>query len=621
MVKFNSTRQRTNPKKTVKKPAVSSSVGSGAKLNKPKVTFEKSFLKARYHWVVGFVCFGLFALIARAAFVQTINVETFSNEADKRSLRTLTIESARGSILDRNGQMLSVSVPMHAITIDPKVILDEHSLDDRERWTALADSLGLRYKDIAAKIQAKPRSRFEYLARQVPPSVADYVKKLKIPGVMLVSDFRRFYPRAEETAHLIGFTDVDNKGIEGIEKSFNSLLLGKSGSRTYRKDKQGKIVEEIADIKKYEAHNVTLSIDEKLQSMVYREIKRAVAENNATSGTAVLVDVRTGEVLAMVNAPSYNPNKRTGVSEDLMRNKAVTDTFEPGSTVKPFVVLTALQRGAVHRGEIINTGPLVLNGHEIKDVAPRNQQTLDEILENSSNRGVSRLALRMPPSALMETYQNAGLGKSTDLGLGGEQAGYLNANRKRWADIERANVAYGYGINATPLQIARAYVTLGSFGIYRPLSITKVDPPVIGNRVFSEKITRDVVGMMEKVAIKNKRAMVDGYRVAIKTGTAKKLEKGRYVDKYMAYTAGLAPATDPRFALVILIDDPKAGQYYGGAVSAPVFSSIMGYALRAYNITPDAEPSEQNAKITRRVVRLSQQPKLDSQQSPMQQQN
>ncbi|MGF7452841.1 peptidoglycan glycosyltransferase FtsI [Pasteurella bettyae] len=600
MVKFNQV-NKPLPKsnKVVKKqPAIA------VKPNKPKIIYETSFLKGRYRWILGLVCLGLFALVARAAYVQIVNVDALTDEADKRSLRTQEIQSVRGSILDRNGQLLSVSVPMHSVVADPKFVIDENSLEDKERWKALADTIGLSYKELVNRIEKNPRSRFEYLARQVTPSAAEYVKKLKITGVVLRSDSRRFYPRAEETAHLLGFTDIDNNGIEGIEKSFNSLLVGKSGSRTYRKDKYGNIVEDISDVKKYDAHDVVLSIDEKLQSMVYREIKKAVAENKAESGTAVLVDVRTGEVLAMVNAPSYNPNKRNGVAEDLMRNRAVTDTFEPGSTIKPFVVLTALQRGAVRRNEVINTGSLILNGHEIKDVAPRDQQTLDQILENSSNRGVSRLALRMPPSALMETYQNAGLGKSTDLGLGGEQAGFLNANRKRWSDIERANVAYGYGINATPLQIARAYVTLGSFGIYRPLSITKVDPPVIGNRVFSEKITRDVVNMMEKVAIKNKRALVDGYRVAIKTGTAKKLEKGRYVDKYMAYTAGIAPVTDPRFALVILINDPKAGQYYGGAVSAPVFSNIMGYALRASNVTPDGTPTTE--KGTARMIRLNE---------------
>ncbi|VTU09042.1 peptidoglycan glycosyltransferase [Actinobacillus porcinus] len=605
MVKLNSER---NPAPKKPRKPMTSAPNSGVKLNKPKITFETSFLKGRYRWALGFVFLSLFALIARAAYVQIVNVEELTNEADKRSLRVQEIKSARGSILDRNGQMLSISVPMFQLKVDPKVILENDGIaKNKEKWKALAEVLGMSYKDLVSKIESKPKLREIVLARQISEQIKNYAQDLKLPTMIISSDYRRFYPRAEETAHLLGFTDVDNNGIEGIEKSFNSLLVGKSGSRTYRKDKYGNIVEDIANIKKYDAHNVTLSIDKDLQAMVYLEIKKAVAENNASSGTAVLVDVRTGEILAMVNAPSYNPNKRTGVSEDLMRNKAVTDTFEPGSTVKPFVVLTALQNKVVRRDEVINTGPLVLTGKEIRDVAPRDRQTLDEILINSSNRGMSRLALRMPPSALMDTYQAAGLGKPTDLGLGGEQIGYLNANRKRWSDIERANVSYGYGINATPVQIARAYLTLGSFGIYRPLSITKVDPPVIGNRVFSEKITRDVVNIMEKVAIKNKRALVEGYRVAIKTGTAKKIEKGRYVDKYMAYTAGIAPVTDPRFALVILIDEPKAGQYYGGAVSAPVFSAIMGAALRAYNITPDGVPVE-NTKTTKRIVRRNEQP-------------
>lgn len=605
MVKLNSER---NPAPKKPRKPMTSAPNSGVKLNKPKITFETSFLKGRYRWALGFVFLSLFALIARAAYVQIVNVEELTNEADKRSLRVQEIKSARGSILDRNGQMLSISVPMFQLKVDPKVILENDGIaKNKEKWKALAEVLGMSYKDLVSKIESKPKLREIVLARQISEQIKNYAQDLKLPTMIISSDYRRFYPRAEETAHLLGFTDVDNNGIEGIEKSFNSLLVGKSGSRTYRKDKYGNIVEDIANIKKYDAHNVTLSIDKDLQAMVYLEIKKAVAENNANSGTAVLVDIRTGEILAMANAPSYNPNKRTGVSEDLMRNKAVTDTFEPGSTVKPFVVLTALQNKVVRRDEVINTGPLVLTGKEIRDVAPRDRQTLDEILINSSNRGMSRLALRMPPSALMDTYQAAGLGKPTDLGLGGEQIGYLNANRKRWSDIERANVSYGYGINATPVQIARAYLTLGSFGIYRPLSITKVDPPVIGNRVFSEKITRDVVNIMEKVAIKNKRALVEGYRVAIKTGTAKKIEKGRYVDKYMAYTAGIAPVTDPRFALVILIDEPKAGQYYGGAVSAPVFSAIMGAALRAYNITPDGVPVE-NTKTTKRIVRRNEQP-------------
>ena len=599
MVKFNKSSKLPKPKKATKGTSHSS---SAVKPNKPKVVYEKSFLQARYISVLSLILLGLIALVSQAAYVQIVNADSLIDEADKRSLRKQEIQFVRGSILDRNGQLLSVSVPMYSVVADPKFIFDENALKDKERWQKLAEALGISYSNLVQRIEKDPKSRFVYLSRQISPTLAQYVKELKITGIVLKSEARRFYPRVEETAHLVGYTNIDGTGIEGIEKSFDSMLVGKSGSMTYRKDRFGNIVENISDVKKYDAQDVTLSIDEKLQSMVYREIKKAVTENKAESGTAVLVDVRTGEVLAMANAPSYNPNNRVGVKSELMRNRAITDTFEPGSTVKPFVVLTALQRGVVRRDEIINTGPLILNGHEVKDVAPRDQLSLDGILENSSNRGVSRLALRMPPSALMETYQNAGLGKPTDLGLIGEQSGLLNANRARWSDIERANVAYGYGLNATPLQIARAYVTLGSFGIYRPLSITKVDPPVVGQRVFSEKITREVVNMMEKVAIKNGRAMVEGYRVGIKTGTAKKLENGRYVDKYVAYTAGIAPITDPRYALVVLINDPKAGQYYGGAISAPVFSSIMSYALRSNNVPPDGVETD---KTTKRTVRLS----------------
>ncbi|BBE85123.1 peptidoglycan synthase FtsI [Haemophilus influenzae] len=564
-------------------------------------------MRGRYMLSTVLILLGLCALVARAAYVQSINADTLSNEADKRSLRKDEVLSVRGSILDRNGQLLSVSVPMSAIVADPKTMLKENSLADKERIAALAEELGMTKNDLVKKIEKNSKSGYLYLARQVELSKANYIRKLKIKGIILETEHRRFYPRVEEAAHVVGYTDIDGNGIEGIEKSFNSLLVGKDGSRTVRKDKRGNIVEHISDEKKYDAQDVTLSIDEKLQSMVYREIKKAVSENNAESGTAVLVDVRTGEVLAMATAPSYNPNNRVGVKSELMRNRAITDTFEPGSTVKPFVVLTALQRGVVKRDEIIDTTSFKLSGKEIVDVAPRAQQTLDEILMNSSNRGVSRLALRMPPSALMETYQNAGLSKPTDLGLIGEQVGILNANRKRWADIERATVAYGYGITATPLQIARAYATLGSFGVYRPLSITKVDPPVIGKRVFSEKITKDIVGILEKVAIKNKRAMVEGYRVGVKTGTARKIENGHYVNKYVAFTAGIAPISDPRYALVVLINDPKAGEYYGGAVSAPVFSNIMGYALRANAIPQDAEAAENTTtKSAKRIVYIGE---------------
>ena len=477
---------------------------------------------------------------------------------------------------------------------------NEQAKVEREKWQALAKATNIKYNDLMDRLYKSARLRFLYLSRHESEAIARYAQELKLDGIVLKAESRRMYPLAEEASQLIGFTDVDDiHGSEGIERRFDSLLIGKNGRQVIRKDARGNVIENIRDEKQYDPQDVVLSIDEELQSMVYGEIKKAVQENNAESGTAVLVDVQTGEVLAMANAPSFNPNKRDSFRPELMRNRAITDTFEPGSTVKPLVVLTALQNGATYRGEIINTRPFTVNGHTIRDVAPRESLSLTGILQKSSNIGVSRLALRMPSTALVDTYSKVGFGKDTGLGLG-EQRG-TNGDRKRWSDIERATMAYGYGLNVTPLQLARAYATLGSFGIYRPLSITRVDPPVIGERVLPEKTTREVVHMMESVAQKGEggqQAMIDGYRVAVKTGTARKLEKGQYVEKYLAYTAGLAPASNPRFALVVLINEPKAGKYYGGAVSAPLFSKIMGYTLKAKNIKPDNLENSEHHPVT-----------------------
>ncbi|MFC0309774.1 peptidoglycan glycosyltransferase FtsI [Gallibacterium trehalosifermentans] len=564
-----------------------------------------SFSKGRYIVTIVLIIGLLIALIARAAYVQLINADFYIAEGNKRSLRTEQIPFIRGDILDRNGDLLSVSVENYSVIADPKEIFAKNSLMEKERWQRLAETLDMSLPQLIARLNKNPKSRFVYLDRQISPTIAKYIQDLKITGISMRKEYRRFYPTVEESAQLLGYTNIDGQGIEGIEKSFDSLLIGKAGSKTYRRDKSGNIIENISSTQKYDAHDVTLSIDRHLQSMVFREIKKAVAENKAESGTAVLVKISTGEILAMATAPSYNPNNILGSQAELRRNRAITDTFEPGSTVKPFVVLSALTQKIVSPDTVINTTPFVVNGHTIRDVAPRNELSITGILQKSSNIGVSRLSLQMPISVLMNTYHKAGFGKPTNLGLVGEQSGTLPLNRKRWADIERATVAYGYGLTVTPLQLARAYVALGSFGVYRPLSITKVDPPVIGERIYSEKITREVVHMMESVAQPGGggiAAAVPGYRVAIKTGTAKKLENGQYVDKYIAYTAGIAPASNPQFALVILINNPTAGKYYGGAISAPVFSKIMGHTLRAKNITPDGISGE--VKSAKRIVRI-----------------
>ncbi|PVY84491.1 peptidoglycan glycosyltransferase FtsI [Pantoea ananatis] len=572
------------------------------KLKKPED--KASFVSWRFALLCGCILLALGGLLSRVAWLQVINPDKLVKEGDLRSLRVQAVPTARGMISDRGGRPLAVSVPVNAIWGDPKELHDAGGVTLDSRWKALSDALSIPIDQLAARVNANPKGRFIYLARQVNPAIGEYVKKLKLPGIHLREESRRYYPAGQVTSHLIGFTNIDGEGIEGIEKSFDKWLTGEPGERTVRKDRYGRVIEDISSVDSRAAHNLTLSIDERLQALVYRELNNAVAFNKAESGTAVLVDVNTGEVLAMANSPAYNPNNLSDTAKDLMRNRAITDIFEPGSTVKPMVVMTALQRGVVKENSVLNTVPYRVNGHEIKDVARYNELTLTGVLQKSSNVGVSRLALAMPSSALVETYARFGLGKPTNLGLVGESSG-LYPKKQRWSDIERATFSFGYGLMVTPLQLARVYATIGSFGIARPLSITKVDPPVGGERVFPEALVKTVVHMMESVALPGGggvKAAIKGYRVAIKTGTAKKVgPDGRYVNKYIAYTAGVAPASRPRFALVVVINDPQAGKYYGGAVSAPVFGAIMGGVLRTMNIEPDALPTnDKNELVTNR---------------------
>lgn len=603
-MKSEKTQNKAKPKE-LKKQIKSDSIGAEKRAEK-KETKLISFLPTRFRFAY-IVATLVFVALAFSAFsVQISNADKLRKEADARSLRTQKVDAIRGKILDRNGNWLAVSVAMKSIVLDPKEVLDTGSLKEVELWNALAKELNIPLSKIKEKISQKPNSRFVYLDRLVSPSIAEYTKKLKIPGVFLKTEYRRFYPNSEETAHLVGYSSIDGEGLGGVEKSFNSLLIGKAGSRTYRKDNQGNVLDHLSDKEKLAAHNIKLSIDANLQAMAYRRIKKAVEDNKATSGSAVLVDIRTGEILAMATAPSFNPNNLSSSTAELRRNRAITDTFEPGSTVKPFVVLTALEQGIIKPDSVIDTKPFRVNGHLIRDVGHYNKLSIAGILQKSSNIGVSHLSLAMPIDTLLKTYSEVGLGKSINLGLIGEQKGFL-PHRKRWADIERATLAYGYGLMVTPVQLARAYATLGSYGIYRPLSITKVDPPITGKRVLPEKLTKEVLKMMETVALPGGggiAAAIPNYRVAVKTGTAKKIENGRYVDKYISYTAGVAPASNPRYALVIIIDEPTAGKYYGGAISAPVFSSIMGNTLRQENIKPDAMTKLETAE---RIIPLNHQ--------------
>lgn len=547
-------------------------------------------------------CLGL--LLARVGWLQIVAPDKLVKQEDMRSLREEPIEVPRGMITDREGRPLAVSVPVNAVWVDPQTLLSKGGVGFDARWRALADSLHLSLNDLSARIRQHPHGRFLYLARQVDPQQAAWINKLHLPGINLREESRRFYPAGRVAANLIGFTNIDDRGIEGIEKSFNAQLEGKSGLRRVRKDRYGRVIENLTEVAPVPAHNLQLSIDERLQTVTEDALDNAVRWNKAQSGAAVLIKIDTGEILSMASYPDFNPNNRDNATLDDFRNRAISDTFEPGSTVKPMVIMTALQQGIVQPDSVVDTHPYVLDGHRIRDVGYYPELTLTGILQKSSDTGVSRLSLAMPIQKLLDTYRAFGFGQPTGLGLTGESQGFL-PKRRFWSQLDRATFAFGYGLMVTPLQLAHVYATIGGYGISRPLSITRIDPPVVGQQIMSPAIVHQVEHMMESVALPGGggiKAAVRDYRVAVKTGTAKKIgPSGKYIDKYIAYTAGVAPASRPKFALAVVINDPQNGDYYGGAVSAPVFSQIMGDVLRLENVLPDGiAPGSDNLIVMHR---------------------
>ncbi|RKS86938.1 peptidoglycan synthetase FtsI [Orbus hercynius] len=569
------------------------------KLAKKKPTENKFFAKWRFYVVYGVIFAAVLGLVCKLALLQLVEPERLITEGDKRSIRYQDVGVPRAMILDRNGRALAVSVPMYDVWADPKIVAQTGGFDAADvRWQELAKSLAMSITMLEQKLTQKTL-RFVYLAKQITPTNANYLKKLKLSGIHFDKTSKRYYPAGESVAQLIGLTNIDNNveiGSDGIEKSYHKWLIGESGQRVVRRDRFGRVIEELERVDGEAAIDLVLSIDERLQSLVYKELAQAVEFNKADSGTAVLVDIKTGEILAMASNPSYNPNNRSKINPRLLRNPAITDAFEPGSTVKPLVVMAALEKKIADLNTVVDTRPFYVNRYEVKDVSYQKALNLAGILEKSSNVGVSRLALQMEPRDLIEFYARFGLGQSTSLGISGESSGSIAANRKRWSDIERATYSFGYGLMVTPLQLARAYATIGSYGVYRPVSILRVNEPVKGQRVVDEKTAKTVVQLMEAVAVSGggTKASVPGYSVAVKTGTAKKLGVDHtYINQYIAYTAGIAPATNPRYSLVVIIDNPKSGQYYGGTVSAPIFSRIMGGTLRTMNIKPDKELDNQ----------------------------
>ncbi|ENM5744775.1 peptidoglycan glycosyltransferase FtsI [Vibrio mimicus] len=560
----------------------------------PRVTTAEPapiFIRWRFYLLVFFVLTAFCALVARVAYIQIIEPDNLIKEGDLRSIRAKTLQSARGIISDRNGEALAVSVPVEAVWADPVTIYKEGGLVEKDRWHALADVLGLDRQEMMKKIEDNRSRRFIYLQRQVSPAMAKYIRELKLSGIGLKEESRRYYPAGEVSAHLVGVTGIDGHGLEGVERSYDTTLTGESGKSVTRKDKFGRVVENIALEERQEGKPLQLTIDQRLQAIAFRAVKQAMADYRATSASAVMLDVKTGAVLAMVNAPSYNPNNRSDWQSFKMRNRVITDAFEPGSTVKPFVVLAALANGIADKSTIIDTGDgtMQIGGSRVRDTSKVGKADLTLILKKSSNIGVAKLALEMPLEALLGMYSSVGLGEMSGLDLVGETQGIF-PNRRRWSQFEIATLSFGYGLAITPLQLAHAYATLGNHGKYQPIHIVEGGQHDQSRQVVEAKYVNQVLEMLETVTQPGgtaTRAAVPGYRIAAKSGTSRKAIAGGYSDEYFAYTAGVAPVSDPRISLVVMVNEPQGDSYYGGAVAGPVFSEIMKGALQILNIAPD----------------------------------
>ncbi len=542
------------------------------------------------------------ALMVRAAWLQVIEPDMLVSQGDARSLRVEADTVLRGMIADRHGEELAVSIPVAAIWADPKVVLERHAAADERRWHALAEILQLTPAQLLQKIGDNPQRRFVYLQRQVNPAVVNYVKQLKVPGIYFRQESRRYYPAGEVTAQLLGFTNVDDEGVEGIEKRFDELLTGSAGRKVFRKDGKGREIEVLERFQAQQPGNLQLSIDQRIQTVTYRELKKAVLSHGAISGSAIVVDVHSGEVLAMVNSPSFNPNNRANAPAYLFRNRAITDTFEPGSTMKPLAVLSALEFGSASLNTKVDTYPghMRVGGSWVRDATNYNTLDLTGIIQKSSNIGVSKLVLDMPVEHVISLYGNMGLGIDTGLGLNGESGGMLS-QRRRWSDHERATLAFGYGLSVTAAQLAKVYATMANGGVSRPLTILKTDEVHPGEQVLAPQHAAAMLRMMEANIMPGgsaTRAQVKGYRVGGKTGTARKAIAGGYGEDYVASFAGVGPVSNPRLACVVVINEPAGDFYHGGEIAAPVFANIMAATMQLLNLTPDAPEQARLSAVT-----------------------
>ena len=555
----------------------------------------------RRWFILTLFLFGMFVLIWRAVDLQIVNKDFYRDHGDARSLRVVSIPAHRGNILDRNGEPLAISTPVESVWARPRKVMEQP-----DKLTVLANALAIDSNKLTQTLERRIGREFVYLKRHVTPDQATAISALEISGVHLQREYKRYYPAGEVAAHLIGFTNIDDKGQEGIELAYDHWLRGTPGSKRVLKDRIGQVVQDIESIEVSESgKSINLSIDRRVQYLAYRELKSAVALHKARSATLVMLDANTLEVLAMAVQPSYNPNNRSGLKSERYRNRVVTDVFEPGSTLKPFTVISALMSGLYTRDSIIETNPgsLKVGNHTITDIKNYGAIDLTNVIRKSSNVGSGKLALSLGSEKLWTMLSDVGFGQSTGSGYPGESAGLFN-NYHVWSDVDLATIAFGHGIAVTTLQLAQAYSVIATGGILRSVSLHKVDEVAEGKRVLPKGVVLQVRKMMEAVAEEGGsglRAAIKGYRVAGKTGTAHKAARGGYAeDRYLSLFAGMAPASDPRLVLVVVIDEPSGGRHFGGQVAAPVFSNVMEGALRVLNIPPDDLPSLKSQTILAR---------------------
>ncbi len=528
------------------------------------------------------------ALTGRAIDLQLLDDGFLADQADIRHIRTEKIVAHRGPITDRHGEPLAVSTPVDSLWVNPQELARAP-----QRLDELARAVGRDPAKLRERISRSQDREFLYLKRHMPPGEARAVLARDIPGVHTVREYRRYYPAGEVTGHLLGFTSIDDVGQEGLELAFDSWLAGESGLKRVIKDRLGRTVEDLEGVRPARpGRTLTTSMDLRVQYLAYRELKAAISRNNATSGSAVVLDVASGEVLAMVNQPTYNPNDRSQLSVSRYRNRAVTDMFEPGSSFKPFVIAAALEDGRYTPTTVVDTSPgyLPTGNWTADDARELGTINVTAVLTRSINIGAIRIALSLEPEQLWGTLDAFGYGRLSASGFPGESAGLLS-HHAHWRKVGQATLAYGYGLSVTPLQLVQAYAAIASGGLFRPISMTRLTRPAAEVRVVSQRTAASLTRMLETVispAGTGMRADINGYRVAGKTGTAKMYSAGGYSDdRYVAVFAGLAPASAPRLAAVVVISDPSGREYYGGEIAAPVFSQIMGGSLRLLGVPPD----------------------------------